>query len=104
MTARDEGCRPHILEWLVKLGITVGPGPEHIIQEAWFVNTYGGLAREVIGPKGDTESAMEREKDLNERLKEIWKAGVGKGKGGTGKLKVSSTCLTRSRLMRIRSS
>jgi hypothetical protein len=90
ITARPPSCRADVIDWLAQQGITVGAGPEHIIQEAWFVNTFGDSKKAVIGPKGDTESAIEREKDLNDRLKEIFSRGVGKGKGGLVKLEVST--------------
>lgn len=58
-----------------------------MIAAAWFTGTYSSAYPE-IGKKGDTESAIEREDVLNDRLKDIWRQGVGKGKGGLGKLKV----------------
>lgn len=87
VTSRPESDREAVAEWLEQEGITIGLGPEDVIAAAWFTGTYSSAYPE-IGEKGDTESAIERENVLNDKLKDIWKEGVGKGKGGLGKLKV----------------
>ncbi|OXC66879.1 hypothetical protein AYX13_04527 [Cryptococcus neoformans] len=87
VTSRPESDREAVAEWLEQEGITIGLGPEDVIAAAWFTGTYSSAYPE-IGGKGDTESAIERENVLNDTLKDIWKEGVGKGKGGLGKLKV----------------
>jgi hypothetical protein len=88
VTARPVDSKADVIEWLAQQGLSVGREPEHVIKGAWFTNTYGEL-KGVVGPKGDTESEVEREKELIERLKEICRSGIGKGKGGMGKLKVN---------------
>lgn len=58
-----------------------------MIVVVWFIGIYFSVYFE-IGEKGDMESVIERENVLNDKLKDIWKEGVGKGKGGLGKFKV----------------
>nr|KIR50221.1 hypothetical protein I312_00152 [Cryptococcus bacillisporus CA1280] len=87
VTSRPESDRKNVTEWLQQQGIIIGLGPEDVIAAAWFTGTYSSAYPE-IGKKGDTESAIEREDVLNDKLKDIWREGVGKGKNGLGKLKV----------------
>ncbi|RSH87358.1 hypothetical protein EHS25_003267 [Saitozyma podzolica] len=88
VTARSPASHDDIVAWLGELGITVGTGEEDTIAALWFTDTYGGTKPE-LGERGSTESAIEREEKLNEQLKEVWREGVGKGKGGKIKLRAS---------------
>jgi hypothetical protein len=88
VTARSPASHDDIVAWLGELGITVGTGEEDTIAALWFTDTYGGTKPE-LGERGSTESAIEREEKLNEQLKEVWREGVGKGKGGKSKLRES---------------
>ncbi|WWC89374.1 uncharacterized protein L201_004297 [Kwoniella dendrophila CBS 6074] len=75
VTSRPKSDKQGIKEWLIKQGITIGSNPDDVIKETYFTGTYD-------------ENEDEFEKELNERLKQIWKEGAGKGKGGLGKLKI----------------
>ncbi|RXK38295.1 hypothetical protein M231_04468 [Tremella mesenterica] len=86
VTSRAEHHRGPVIEWLAKYGVTVGDKEEDLIKEIWFVGTYDA-AQAQIPDKEDTPEGLEREKELNAKFKEVWKA-VGMGKGGQGKLKV----------------
>lgn len=88
VTARSPASHDDIIAWLGELGITVGTGEDDTIAALWFTDTYGGTKPE-LGERGSTESAIEREEKLNEQLKEVWREGVGKGKGGKSKLRAS---------------
>ncbi|WVQ99397.1 hypothetical protein IAU59_006530 [Kwoniella sp. CBS 9459] len=84
ITSRPPSDREALIQWLKQEGITVGPGADDVIAEAWFTGTYGDVNIDV-GAKGDDQAF---EDDLNERLRNIWKDAVGKRKGGLGKLKI----------------
>jgi hypothetical protein len=88
VTARSPDSHDDIIAWLGELGITVGTGEDDTIAALWFTDTYGGTKPE-LGEPGSTASAIEREEKLNEQLKEVWRDGVGKGKGGKSKLRAS---------------
>lgn len=87
VTSRPESDREAVTEWLEQQGITIGLSSEDVIAAAWFPGTYSSAYPE-IGKKGETECAIARENVLNDKLKDIWKEGVGKGKGSLGKLEV----------------
>ncbi|WWD17320.1 hypothetical protein CI109_101760 [Kwoniella shandongensis] len=58
-----------------------------VIAAAWFTGSYVS-AYPNLEEKGDTEEAKQREKELNERLKALWKEGADKGKSGLAKLEI----------------
>ncbi|WRT66348.1 uncharacterized protein IL334_003303 [Kwoniella shivajii] len=84
VTSRPESDRQGMIDWLIQEGITIGDKPEDVIVQAHFTGTYGEVNR-PIEDKGDDDDF---ENELNERLKALWRDGVGKGKGGLGKLKI----------------
>lgn len=86
VTARAKTSEPDILNWLAELGVTVGVGENDVIAALWFTDSYGS-SKPPIPEKGETPSAIEREDQLNEELRAIWKDGIGSGKGGKSKLK-----------------
>ncbi|WVQ72398.1 hypothetical protein IAR50_001950 [Cryptococcus sp. DSM 104548] len=88
VTSRPESDREVVTEWLAQQGITIGPEPEeHVIKCAWFCGSYSS-AYPDLQTKGDTESALERESEMNEKLRQIWKEGASSGKSGLGKLRI----------------
>ncbi|OCF42895.1 hypothetical protein I317_03246 [Kwoniella heveanensis CBS 569] len=84
ITSRPASDREPLTQWLKQQGITIGTGPDDIIEEAWFTGTYGDVNIDV-GVKGEDQKF---EAELNRRLKELWRDGVGQSKGGLGKLKI----------------
>ncbi|WVW83871.1 hypothetical protein I302_105893 [Kwoniella bestiolae CBS 10118] len=87
VTSRPESDKQSLVDWLSAQGITIGPAPGDVIAEAHFTGSYGDVNKS-IEPRGTDD---ESESELNERLKELWKDGVGKGKGGLAKLKILRT-------------
>ncbi|OCF60560.1 hypothetical protein L486_00195 [Kwoniella mangroviensis CBS 10435] len=82
VTSRPEKDEQGLKDWLSAQGITIGHEPKDVIVQAHFTGSYGDVNK-PIEPRGDDD---EFERELNERLKELWKDGVGKGKGGLAKL------------------
>ncbi|ODO09739.1 hypothetical protein I350_01956 [Cryptococcus amylolentus CBS 6273] len=87
VTSRPESDRQVVAEWLAQQNITIGAGPEHVIKAAWFCGSYSS-AYPDLPAKGDTASAVDRDKETNDKLRQIWKDGVTSGKSGLGKLRI----------------
>ncbi|WWC94129.1 hypothetical protein V866_000968 [Kwoniella sp. B9012] len=84
VTSRPAKDEQGLKDWLSAQGITIGHEQKDIIVQAHFTGSYGDVNK-PIEPRGDDDGF---ERELNERLKELWKDGVGKGKGGLAKLKI----------------
>ncbi|WVO16271.1 hypothetical protein L204_103946 [Cryptococcus depauperatus] len=87
VTSRPETDREAVIDWLQKEGITIGTQSQDTIEAIWFTGSFS-FAYPELGSKGDTESAIEREKNLNRKLKEIWKESIGQGRSGLAKLRI----------------